>query len=55
MGFLHFIFNPAIVALMIPIVAIIANNVYKTTKLRLEHEERMARIEAGMDPDDFSY
>ena len=50
-GFFHSIFNPATLALMIPIVAIVCSYAHKTTKMRLEHEERLAKIEAGMDPD----
>ena len=51
MGFFHSVFNPATLALMIPIVAIICSFAHKNTKMRLEHEERIAMIEAGMDPD----
>lgn len=50
-GFFNSIFNPATLVLMIPIVAIICSFAHKTTKMRLEHEERIARIEAGLDPD----
>jgi len=44
--------SPSTLIFLIPIVAIICSYAHKTTKMRLEHEECLARIEAGLDPDD---
>ena len=37
--------------MLIPIVAIIAPLVFNWQKSRMKHEERMAKIAAGIDPD----
>ena len=43
--------NPAIIWVLIPLAAIIGAFVNKGLKARYEHEERMAKIENGIDPD----
>lgn len=43
--------QPQVLIFMIPIVAIIGGVVLSAIKLSYKHEERMAKIEAGMDPD----
>lgn len=43
--------NPAVVWVLIPIVAIVAPLVVNFQKNRWKHEERMAKIAAGIDPD----
>ena len=44
---LHSFANPAVIWVIIPVVAIIASFVHKGLKLHYEHKERMARIEYG--------
>lgn len=43
--------RPEVLIFMIPIVAIVCSCVHRITKMKLEHEERLARIEAGLDPE----
>lgn len=43
--------HPAVLVFLIPIVAIICGTVIKLQKLKFKHEERLAKIEAGIDPD----
>lgn len=43
--------RPEVLIFMIPIVAIICSTIKKLSRMRFEHEERLARIEAGIDPD----
>ncbi len=45
------ILQPEILIFLIPIVAIICRYAYKSAELKCEHEERLAKIEAGIDPD----
>ncbi len=44
--------NPAALALMIPIVAILMGGISEIVKRLLRHRERMAMIERGMNPDE---
>jgi hypothetical protein len=44
--------NPAALALMIPIVAILVGGISEIIKRIFRHRERMAMIERGMNPDD---
>ena len=44
--------NPAVIWVLIPLIAIIGSFVYKGLKLHYEHKERMAKIEFGEDPDE---
>ena len=44
--------NPAALALMIPIVAILVGGISEIVKRIFRHRERMAMIERGMNPDD---
>ena len=46
--------NPAVLIFLIPIVAIICGSLIKSQKMRFAHEERLAKINAGMDPDDIN-
>ncbi len=46
-----FVVNPDMLALMIPIVAIVAWGCIAIVRLLLHHRERMAMIERGMNPD----
>ncbi len=48
---LRIVFNPASLALMIPLAAVIGSFIIKGQKLHYEHQERLARIEMGLDPD----
>jgi|HubBroStandDraft_6_1064221.scaffolds.fasta_scaffold442023_2 hypothetical protein len=43
--------NPGVVAMLIPIVAIICGIGYAITMAIIHHRERMAMIERGMNPD----
>ncbi len=44
--------QPQVLIFLIPIVAIAGHFIVKSQKMSYEHEERLARINAGMDPDD---
>ena len=44
--------NPAVLIFLIPIIAILAVFGRKMLNRYFEHQERMAKIRAGMDPDD---
>lgn len=44
--------QPQVLIFLIPIVAIVGSFVIKAQKMSYEHEERLAKINAGMDPDD---
>jgi len=44
--------NPAALALMIPIVAILVGGISEIVKRIFRHRERMAMIERGMNPDE---
>jgi len=46
------ILSPPTLIFLIPIVAIVTGGVLKFQKMRFEHEERLAKIDAGMDPDE---
>jgi len=52
MNLIRAIFRPEVLIFLIPIVAIVCGAVHKITKMRFEHEERLARIEAGLDVED---
>jgi hypothetical protein len=43
--------NPAVLGLLIPIVAIIAWAAIAITKMIIQHRERLAMIERGRNPD----
>lgn len=45
------LFNPAVVWVLIPIVAILAGTIAKIIQRSQEHRERMAMIGAGLHPD----
>ncbi len=42
--------NPAVLIFLIPVVAILGVSIRKILRLHYDHQERMARIEAGYDP-----
>lgn len=42
--------NPGVLALLIPIVAILGFAINKGLKAHYAHQERMAKIENGLDP-----
>ncbi len=46
------IFQPQVLIFLIPIVAICGHYILKAHKMRYEHEERLAKIENGINPDD---
>lgn len=46
-----YVFNPAVVWVLIPISAILAGTVAKVIQRSQEHRERMAMIAAGLHPD----
>lgn len=46
-----FLFNPAVVWVLIPIVAIVVGAIAKIIQRSQEHRERMAMIAAGLHPD----
>lgn len=48
----HALANPAVIWVLIPIIAIIASFVIKGQKLHYEHKERMAKIEFGHEPEE---
>jgi len=43
------VLKPEIIIFLIPIVAIVAWSVRKIVKMKFDHDERIARIEAGLD------
>ncbi len=43
--------QPQVLVFMIPIVAIVGGLIIKAIKLNYAHEERIAKINAGIDPD----
>lgn len=47
----HALFNPAVLALLIPLAAISGHFILKSQKMRYQHEERLEKIRCGMDPD----
>ena len=51
MSTLNFLSNPAVLALLIPIVAIVMTGIVGILKCMNTHRERMAMIEQGMHPD----
>ncbi len=51
MGFLEKLLDPAIIWVVIPVVAIIGVFGKQIVSRYFDHKERMAKIEAGMDPD----
>ncbi len=51
MGFFERLLDPAIIWAVIPIVAIIGVFGKQIVSRYFDHQERMAKIEAGMDPD----
>ena len=50
--FLNGLMDPTIIWVVIPVVAIIGYFVSKGLKAHYAHQERMARIESGLNPDD---
>ncbi|MCH8142601.1 MAG: hypothetical protein IH908_13500 [Proteobacteria bacterium] len=44
--------DPAVLIFLIPVVAILGVSVRKILRLHYDHQERMARIEAGYDPEE---
>lgn len=52
MSFTSIFSRPELLALMIPIVAIITFGVVAVVKMIISHQERMAMIERGMHPDE---
>jgi hypothetical protein len=52
MGLLQMLLNPAVLALLIPITAILTVGAITLVRLWARHQERMAMIEAGMHPDE---
>ena len=46
------VLDPAVLGPLIGLVAVICWGVNKGYRSYLDHEERMAKIEAGLDPDD---
>ena len=50
---LYRLLQPQVLVFLIPIVAIVGGYIIKSQKMRQEHEERLAKIEAGMDPDEY--
>lgn len=50
-SFLEKLLSPDVVWVVIPVVAIIAVAARVVTQRYFDHKERMAKIEAGMDPD----
>ena len=49
---LYKLLQPQILVFLIPIVAIVGGYTIKSQKMQYEHEERLAKIEAGLDPDE---
>ena len=47
----EFLLRPSVLALMVPIVAIVTGGAIVITKMVIRHRERMALIGAGMHPD----
>ncbi len=47
----HSILNPATLVFLIPLAAIIGHFMVKAQQARYEHEERLEKIRAGIDPD----
>ena len=43
--------QPNVMALMVPLVAIVGGITYPIVKAMIRHRERMAKIEHGIDPD----
>ena len=48
---LRALFNPATLALLIPIAAIVGHYIIRAQQMQYEHEERIAKIKAGINPD----
>ncbi|MEW6743846.1 MAG: hypothetical protein AB1486_13910 [Planctomycetota bacterium] len=48
---LRTVLNPATLALLIPIAAIVVGGIVAVVKAAIRHQERMAMIERGMHPD----
>ena len=46
--------NPGVIWVLIPLAAIIGAMVNKGLKAHYNHQERMAKIENGIDPDKYS-
>ncbi len=44
--------DPAVLIFLIPVVAILGVSVRKILRLHYDHQERMAKIEAGYDPEE---
>ena len=44
--------KPETVIFLIPIIAIICGAAIKIARMKFEHDEKLAKIDAGMDPDD---
>ncbi len=45
------ILDPSVLIFIIPIVAIVCSTVIKLQKMRFKHDERIAKIQEGIDPD----
>ena len=54
MNWSAFFLNPAVVWVLIPITAIVVSGVHGILKLYLRHQERLAMIQQGMNPDALS-
>ena len=52
MDILEKLLDPAVLIFLIPVVAIIGVSGRKMLRIHYEHQERMARIEAGYPPDE---
>ena len=49
---LYRLLQPQVLIFLIPIVAIVGSFIIKAQRMSYEHEERLAKINAGMDPDE---
>jgi hypothetical protein len=49
---LYKLLQPQILVLLIPIVAIVGGYIIKSQKMSYEHEERLAKINAGLELDE---
>ena len=44
--------KPETIVFLIPIVAIICGAAIKIARMKFDHDEKLAKIDAGMDPDE---
>ena len=49
---LYKLLQPQVLVFLIPIVAIVGGYIIKSQKMNHAHEERLAKINAGLDPDE---